>query len=231
MHARSLPFSVLKGERNFRWRGGEVSRVEALTDAVFALAMTLLILSAEVPKSYDDLVVMLKGVPAFACCFALYVLVWHYHYQFHRRFGLENGYTVLLNIVLLFLMLLYVYPAKFLFSALAGYFLFHEQPEMNGGLMLFYGAGVVGIFALFTLMNLHAYKHRAALELSEMEAHLTRATIREHLIHTAVGLTSIALALLGQGLLSGLIYVFVGPLQGLNGWFSGRTARMRGLEA
>ena len=28
-------------EKNFRWRGGQVSRVEAFADAVFALSITL----------------------------------------------------------------------------------------------------------------------------------------------------------------------------------------------
>ena len=29
-------------EKNFRWRGGQVSRIEAFTDAVFALSVTLM---------------------------------------------------------------------------------------------------------------------------------------------------------------------------------------------
>jgi hypothetical protein len=31
----------LKGERDFHWRGGDPTRVEALTDMVFAFALTL----------------------------------------------------------------------------------------------------------------------------------------------------------------------------------------------
>ena len=37
VHENLLPRS-LRGERHFRWRGGEVSRVEGLSDAVFALS-------------------------------------------------------------------------------------------------------------------------------------------------------------------------------------------------
>jgi len=33
------------GETDFRWRGGGVSRIEALSDAVFALALTLIVVS------------------------------------------------------------------------------------------------------------------------------------------------------------------------------------------
>ncbi len=32
-------------ERDFRWRGADISRVEGLSDAVFAFAVTLLVVS------------------------------------------------------------------------------------------------------------------------------------------------------------------------------------------
>lgn len=224
MIAQLLPVQALRGERHFRWRGGNVSRIEGLTDSVFALAMTLLILSTEVPKTYGELVAMLQGLPAFAACFTLFFLLWYYHFQFHRRFGLENLYTVFLNVCLLFLVLIYVYPAKFLFTALADAFLFGRQREI-GNLMVFYSLGVVGIFMLFTLMYLHAYKHREVLGLNNLEVHMTRTTIREHLIHACVGLASVLLALCTLHGLAGLVYLLVGPLQGLNGWLSGRAVR------
>ena len=34
---------VLRGERDFHWRGGDVSRLEGLSDGVFALALALLV--------------------------------------------------------------------------------------------------------------------------------------------------------------------------------------------
>jgi uncharacterized membrane protein len=235
MIARLVPLEALRGERHFRWRGGDVSRLEGLTDSVFALAMALLILSTEVPRSYDELKSLLQGIPAFAACFALFVLLWYYHFQFHRRFGLENLYTVFLNVCLLFLILIYVYPAKFLFTLLSDTFLYGREralsPHTAAQMMLFYSGGVVGIFLLYTLMYLHAYQHREVLGLSEVEVHMTRSTLREHLIHAAVGLASILLALGRQPALSGLIYVLVGPLQGLNGWLSGRAVRSGAVGA
>jgi uncharacterized membrane protein len=223
MIARLVPLEALRGERHFRWRGGDVSRVEALTDSVFALAITLLILSTEVPGTYEEFRAMLEGLPAFACCFALFVLLWYYHFQFHRRFGLENLYTIFLNVCLLFLILVYVYPAKFLFTALSDVLLFDRPRVLPSEMMLFYSSGVVGIFLLYTLMYLHAYGHREVLGLNDVEVHMTRTTIREHLIHTGVGVASILLAFAGRGGLAGLIYMLVGPLQFLNGWLSGRT--------
>ncbi len=225
MIARLVPLEALRGERHFRWRGGDVSRVEALTDSVFALAITLLILSTEVPASYEEFRALLEGLPGFAASFALFVMLWYYHFQFHRRFGLENLYTIFLNVCLLFLILVYVYPAKFLFTALSDGLLFGRERYFPGELMLFYSGGVVGIFLLYTLMYLHAYKHREVLGLNDVEVHMTRTTIREHLIHTGVGVASILLAIASQNALSGLIYMLVGPLQFLNGWLSGRALR------
>ena len=225
MIARLIPLEALRGERHFRWRGGDVSRVEALTDAAFALALTLLSLSSQVPESYDELVLLLRGLPAFAACFALFVLLWYYHFQFHRRFGLENLYTIFLNVCLLFLVLVYVYPAKFLFAALADSFLFGEKRFVPGEMMLFYSGGVVGIFTLYALMYVHAYQHREVLGLNEVEVSTTRGSIREHLTYAGVGLASLVLALFGLSALSALIYLLVGPLQVLNAWQAGRVRR------
>ena len=50
-------------------RGADVSRVETLFDAVIALAMTLVIVSLDVPERYDDLIESFRRLPAFAACF------------------------------------------------------------------------------------------------------------------------------------------------------------------
>jgi hypothetical protein len=51
-------------ERDFRWRGGEIARIEGLSDAVFAFAVTLLVVSLEVPKTFTELAtVMLRLAP------------------------------------------------------------------------------------------------------------------------------------------------------------------------
>ena len=49
-------------ENEFRFRGHEVKRIEAFSDAVFAFAVTLLIVSLEVPKNFEELMNTMRGL-------------------------------------------------------------------------------------------------------------------------------------------------------------------------
>jgi uncharacterized membrane protein len=71
-------------------RKHKISRLEEFSDAVFGFALTLLALSSGVPDSYTALITVLKGVPAFACSFALIVWIWHEHDTFFERYPLED---------------------------------------------------------------------------------------------------------------------------------------------
>src|SRR6266511_1631011 len=94
----------------------EVSRVEGFSDAVFAFAITLLVVSLEVPKTFHELTGVLRGFPAFAICFTLLFQVWWRHYKFFRTYDLEDSYVIALTGVLLFVVLFYTYPLKFIWS-------------------------------------------------------------------------------------------------------------------
>ena len=118
------------GEEDFRWRGEDVSRIEGFSDAVFAFAVTLLVVSLEVPKTFDELLATMRGFFAFAICFTLLLIVWYDHYKFFRRYGLRDAPTRWLNSALLFLMLMYVYPLKFLFTLLIDQWFGFAKNEM-----------------------------------------------------------------------------------------------------
>src|SRR6266403_1270249 len=100
----------------FRWRSHEITRIEGLSDAVFGFAVTLLVVSLEVPKTYAELMQAMRGFGAFAICFTLLIVIWFNQYKFFRRYGLQDNLTVVLNLALLFVVLFYVYPLKFVFS-------------------------------------------------------------------------------------------------------------------
>ncbi len=236
----------------FRWRGGDVSRVEALSDAVFAFALALLFISQDAPKSVYDLWLIFRQFPAFAATFALLLMIWYYHYKFFRRYGLEDLPTIFLNTLLLFLVLFYVFPLKFLFSQLWNGLVIRDPaiaqnafPEMTGlgeyvrnhpmqFATFVYSAGVVAIFGTFALMNWYAWTRREKLELDELEQFLTKAAIRTDLISAGVGLASCLIVVLG-GLpqYAGMVYFVMPIAHGLNGYWNGSNAEkiQKRLEA
>ena len=100
----SIRLDQLPNVGGFRLRGTQMTRIETFTDAAFAFAVTLLVVSIDaIPSSYNDLVLALQGVPAFAISFALLFMFWHAHHDWSRRYGLNDFLTVVLSGVLVFL--------------------------------------------------------------------------------------------------------------------------------
>ena len=178
----------------------EVSRVEGFSDAVFAFAITLLVVSLEVPRSFNELMHTMRGFPAFAVCFALLFQVWWRHYKFFRAYDLEDSYVIVLTGCLLFVVMFYVYPLKFLwslpFAGLEGRRITDEVIRVDQLPMLFliYGAGVTAVFGILALLYAHAYRQREALELTPLEILATRMQIYSNVGVAGVGVLSIVIA-------------------------------------
>ena len=196
----------------FRWRGGDVSRLESFSDAVFGFALTLLVVSLEVPHTFDALLIAMRGFVGFAVCFVLLSLVWYDHYVYFRQYGLRDSATVVLNLCLLFVVMFYVFPLKFLFTLLAS--ITTGMNSQSGGpviqnsqvptLMIIYGVGFMAIHIVFTLMYMNAWRQRDLLALNRLERFDTRASAGSHLMLSSIGLFSVSIAYFGGVRYSGV---------------------------
>jgi hypothetical protein len=216
-------------EQYFRWRAGEITRLEAFCDVVFGFAITLLVVSLEVPHSYAELMADMRGFLPFAACFAQLAMIWRTHYKFSRRYGLEDPYTVFLNVVLLFLVLFYVYPLKFVFTLLFSEIMGTESGNLGwheaSVLMRIYAIGFAAVFLLFVLMYAHAFRLRRALGLSPVEVLETRLALQENGVLALVGIASFLVALKSPGL-AGWVYLAIGPLLAIHGMVFGKRVRL-----
>jgi uncharacterized membrane protein len=213
---------------HMKWRGGQVTRIEALTDAVFGFAITFLFISFDVPTDFDALMVQLRGFVPFAACFALLILVWMYHYKLFGRFDLDDGMTMFLNSVLLFVVLFYIYPLKFVFTSWlgAGPSTFSSWEQLRA-MMTLYSAGYVAVFVVFGLMYVHAYRQRRLLNLDADDVFFAIEHAAECAVMVLIGLISIILAqttpVRAAPAAAGFVYMMIGPAQ----WYRAVWMRKR----
>jgi uncharacterized membrane protein len=217
-------------------RRHEVSRLEAFSDAAFAFALTLLVISLDVPSSYDELVRTMRGVPSFACCFAILVWIWHEHNMFFRRYGLQDGWTVFVNCMLLFVTLFYVYPLKFMFDSMFAEF--GAVPNLQrmtlpqlASASAIYGLGFFVLFLMFALLYRHAYNKRDSIGLTPVEVMDVKFLAGHHLVSASVGLMSAAFSLLAPirlAPMAPMMFGLMGPLHWLMGVYAQRKRKVAG---
>lgn len=185
-----------------------MTRIETFTDAAFAFALTLLVVSLSPPTSLAAMQAALRDVPAFLLSAALLMMFWWGHHQWSRRFGLDDATTVLLSCALVATVLVYVYPLRFMFGLMmswiggmtglplgSGAQRIEAETDFNR-LFVIYGIGFVAMCLTLLLLNLHAWRRREALELDAVERHLLRAEVGAWLIVASVGMLSVLVGLL-----------------------------------
>lgn len=218
----------------FRQRGVGMTRAETFTDAAFAFALTLLVISFdELPTSLDELLAALRKIPAFAASFAQISMFWYAHHKWSRRYGLDDLPAVLLSLSLVFVTLIFVFPLRIVFSGffawISGGRLPYELGQMHpaevGTIFVIYGAGFVAMSAIIVLAYAHALRRRSALGLDPGEEFTTRAEVQAWLILLAVGATSTVYALTAPAYwkpLAGMIYATLAIVMP---WFGVAKAR------
>ncbi len=209
-------------EHNFRFRGKELFRIEALSDAVFAFSVSLLVASLEVPQTFNELKIITRGAIPFFLTVALVFLFWYQQYIFFRRYGLNDLVTILLNLAYLAVVIFYVYPLKFLFSLLisswSGIDLFAEANEKGlvilsieefPQLIILFSIGYFLIWFIIYLLHRHILHLSKLFAFTPFERLLTQKEVRGALWNSFVGLIALAFAFFHFETFAGICYLFI----------------------
>lgn len=218
---RSIKDQLVGLDPRFEYRGLNQTRVETFSDVGFALAITLIVLSDSVPESFTELKKSMEGVLPFFLCVVLLVVIWVQHYMFFLRYGLQDIRTVVYNTFLLCLVLVYVYPLKFLMNFLVEmYISFFTGAELQivkdlgpgdmRFLMIVYGLGAGLIFWTIALLYRHALNKKSELGLNDYEIFQTKSSIGINLMMGLIPITSFVVAAIGSD--SALTYMISGFL-------------------
>ncbi len=223
----------------FVHRGSQVTRLQAFVDAAFAFAVTLLVISIDaIPDSIDDLTRALRGVPAFGVSFAMVALFWLAHVRWSHRYGLEDTVSTLLSLSLVFLVLVFVYPLKMMFSSFMAWISAGRLspdallvPDDGASafihvLVMFVIYGLVFVTLSMCLLGLylHAWRRRQQLALDANERAMTLGEIYGLIWFVVVGVLSLLLSWL-------LMHVLPADLSARHGWLVGLPGILYSLLA
>jgi len=222
------------GKDGFRLRGTSMSRIEGFSDVVFGFALTLIVVSLEVPRTYAELHAVFANFLPFAICFVVFLTVWWVHYKFFRRFGLEDALTIVLNCALLFTVLFYVYPMKFIFTVIAYELTGQSNSQAFSNayqireLMIVYAAGYAAIHLLMAALYANGWRQRVHLRLNDLERTLTLSYIAANVGVAVIGILCCIIAELlpversGE---SGFILFLIPVWMTVHGFIAGRKIR------
>lgn len=178
------------------YRGESASRIDNLTDAVFGIAITLLIFNLANPNSFADLLTFTKTLPAFLISISFLVLIWNEHAGFSEIYALNDSFLSVLNSIFIALVIFYVYPLRFLTLFLTNFF-FNTAIEVNiegdqvPYLMIYYGLAAFGLYFILYLFYHRALKIKETLQLNAFEEFYTASQKKRLFIMFIVPLLSI----------------------------------------
>ncbi|MFC5742602.1 TMEM175 family protein [Dyella tabacisoli] len=197
--------------------GIEAGRLDIFVDGAFAFTLTLLAISGtEIPRNLGMLLHALGGIPAFACSFMQIALFWHAHVHWRSQCRLADRTSLILSLVLVFFVLIFVYPLHMVFASLFSFISggilpsdFQAQTinEVKG-VFVCYGAAYMCMSATLALLYRHGARH--AIHVSPAARDEARVATMVWAISAAVGLLSIIVALLIPSQGSGMLLILPG---------------------
>lgn len=233
-----MPVSPTPARIAARHERSESVRLDNFVDGAFAFAITLLIISGgSLPKSSMELEHALRGVPAFAACFAQLALFWHGHVRWRDMLRLTDGPSLRLSLLLVFFALIFVFPLHLVFSAfffgvtggvLSPDFQFGGRvvPSMTA-LFVCYGLSYTCMAGTLALLLRHGVRKA---RLAREDAVAARISLRVWSFAAAVGLLSAMLALClsatGSAALIGFVSGSAYALLGLRGVLASRYRKL-----
>ena len=206
--ASALPENLdsLPRLEGFRLRGMQMTRLETFIDAAFAFAISMLVIAAQqIPDNIQALLAAFKNVPTFVCSIAVLGIYWRGHWLWSRRYGLEDGMSILISWALIVTILILIYPLKAIFGAMwylisngqiGQPFSLHTTESQARTIFAIYALGLVAISAEILLLNLRAWQLREPLRLNPLERLITRGELSGWSIPVSVGIVSLILALI-----------------------------------
>ncbi len=204
------------------------TRIEAFTDAAFAFALTMLVISFDaLPSSVDELLQSMKAIPAFVASGALLMMFWHHHSTWSQRYPLSDSKTVWLTCLFVFTVMVFVYPLRLMFSGfmhwVSGGYLRASFTASSAhdllALFTIYGIGFTLMCVIMVLLYRHAENQADTLALTASDVFDARSGRIAFLLLGATGVLSIvmcALLPLRWALMAPSVYALLGIVMPLH---------------
>src|SRR5213595_1828451 len=227
--------------RGFRLRGMEMTRLETFIDAAFAFAISMLVIAAQqIPDNIQALLEAFKNVPTFVCSIAVLGIFWRGHWLWSRRYGLEDGVSILISWAMIVTILILIYPLKAIFGAmwnllsngqLGHPFSLHTTEAQARTIFAIYALGLIAISAEILFLNLRAWQLREPLRLNAREQLMTRGELSGWSIPVSVGFVSLVLSFtlpIEEIAWCGWVYFLMAIMLRLHGFWHRRRLREEG---
>ncbi len=177
---------------------GDLGRIEAFSDGVFAIAITLLILEIHLPHEtgaeaggraiplWASLAGLWPSYVAYVLSFIIVGIIWANHRNMFRYIGRADHLFVMLNVGLLLFVSFIPFPTAILADHL-------RDPENRVAATVFYSASFVPTSIFFNVLWRYAASGRRLLR-ADADQDLCEYTTREYLFGSIFYLVATALA-------------------------------------